>query len=180
MALTSNKFKRSSLLGVSSASTEFGYPNSDEAATVLPQQTSSLCPHDIAFASNAFGYPNAASCSAFVRAVSPAGSVSASAFGRGVRRTPAPLKPFERRNSWIIKIWENIYFHIGKIFIIFNIAHLCPNKIQDFRQQIRIDRSSGYYSWSHCSHNAAGYSRIFPFQRGTGGVCRLESGIWKE
>lgn len=28
MALTSNKYKRSSLLGVSSASTEFGYPNS--------------------------------------------------------------------------------------------------------------------------------------------------------
>lgn len=28
-------------------------------------------------------------------------SVSASAFGRGVRRTPAPLKPFERRVLWI-------------------------------------------------------------------------------
>lgn len=36
MALTSNKFKRSSLLGVSSASTEFGYPNSDDTATALP------------------------------------------------------------------------------------------------------------------------------------------------
>ena len=68
MALTSNKFKRSSLLGVSSASTEFGYPNSDEAATVLPQQASSLCSHDIAFASNAFGYPNTAACLALVRA----------------------------------------------------------------------------------------------------------------
>lgn len=60
--------------------------------------------YDCVSASNAFGYPNAATCSALVRAVSPAGSVSASAFGRGVRRTPAPLKPFERRNSWIIKI----------------------------------------------------------------------------
>ena len=27
------------------------------------------------------------------------------------------------------------------------------------------------------AYNAAGYSRILSFQRGTGGVCRLESGI---
>lgn len=33
----------------------------------MSEQASSLCPHDIAFASNAFGYPNVAACSALVR-----------------------------------------------------------------------------------------------------------------
>lgn len=78
MALTSNKYKRSSLLGVSSASTEFGYPNSGMLLrhylskhrlcvhTWLSEHRR-LCPHDLASASNAFGYPNAAACSALVR-----------------------------------------------------------------------------------------------------------------
>lgn len=34
----------------------------------MSEQASSLCPHDIAFASNAFGYPNTAACPALVRA----------------------------------------------------------------------------------------------------------------
>ena len=58
MALTSNKFKRSSLLGVSSASTEFGYPNSGMLLrhflskhrlcvhTWLSEHRR-LCPHDL-------------------------------------------------------------------------------------------------------------------------------------
>lgn len=45
MAFASNKFKRSSLLGVSSASTEFGYPNSDEAATDCDKENhNAVCP----------------------------------------------------------------------------------------------------------------------------------------
>ena len=95
-----------------SASTEFGYPNSGmllrhclskhrPCVHTWLSEHRRLCPHDIAFASNTFGYPNTATCPALVMAVSPAGSVSVSAFGRGVRRTPAPLKPFERRILWI-------------------------------------------------------------------------------
>lgn len=72
-----------------------GAPKSDTSVRTIPltDYAATLC--------RQFAVRNAATCSALVRAVSPAGSVSASAFGRGVRRTPTPLKPFERRILWI-------------------------------------------------------------------------------
>ena len=68
-------------------------------------------PDDTGLTSNAFGCtrPNT-----LVRGVSPVGSVSASAYGRGRHRRPAPLKPDRNEVNKIEKRTEKIKFWLSE------------------------------------------------------------------